>query len=138
MKIVATAWFETIHPMSYLFVLQSVMWGIMVMMHAVFDFVNILRVGDMFWPEVLTYFWALLVIAGGITLLWFFIRDRSDKKRDRIWTISRVNLAFWTFAMVTWVVLPGSQVIVLIAFVNVLGWVYLCLAPKLSRKSHRV
>jgi hypothetical protein len=133
-----TAWFETVHPLTYLFTAQSVMWAFMVILHAMIEQVNILRVGEMFWPEPLTYIWAVTLLVTGLILLFFYLRDFRERKRDRIWLTLRINLFLWAWALVFWIMVAGSQVLILISIVNIIGFSYIGLACKQNREYHRI
>lgn len=133
-----TKLFETIHPMTYFFTMQSVMWAFMIILHVFFDGMNILRVGDMFWPEPLTYVWATALVISGIILLVFFLRDFEDRRRERIWATARVNMSLWAWAMVFWIAVSGSQVILIISILNFLGFSYIGLACKQTRVGRRI
>lgn len=139
MGIVAGRLFETIHPMTYLFVVQSIAWASLVMIHAWTDAPNILGMAGryMFWPETVTYLWALSVIIVGLILIFFLLRDFYSRPRSRIWLMAKANVVVWVFSGVTWLFL-GFWPLSLISIYNVLGFSYIGLASKLSRFNHRV
>lgn len=139
MGVVAGRLFETIHPMTYLFVIQSIAWAILVMVYAWTDAQNILGMAGryMFWPEPVTYLWAVGVVISGFVLIFFFLRDFYTRPRSRIWLVAKTNVVFWVFSGVVWLFL-GFWPMALISIYNILGFSYIGLASKLSKFNHRV
>lgn len=138
MKMQGKRLFRTIHPMTYFAVIVSMIWGVIVLLHDIFDYVNILNVGQPFWPEPVTYIWAAAIVIAGIALLRFFWLDTSDRDLNNIWIMSKIHIALWTFSLVAWIMLSGSQALIIVSLFNIAAFVYIAMASKFSRRSHRV
>ena len=137
MGVLKTPWFDTIHPMTYLIAAQSAVWGLVVSLNVLFDQFSVLEIEDYFWPEELTYVWSFLVLVAGLTILFFYIRDSLDRKRNRISCTAKINLSLWAFGFAAWVAVYSPGMIV-VALFNMLAFAYVSLAHKFGRSRHRV
>lgn len=124
--------------MTYLFVIQSIVWGLMIMVHVVFEETNFLRVGDLFWPDMVTHVWVVLVVVLGATMFYFLLRDYADRGKRRIWLMAKMNLGLWSFATMVWLIVPGGHILLFISILNVIGFSYIGLASREGSRFHRV
>lgn len=138
MGVLKTDLFDTVHPMTYLYVIKSIVWGVLIIIDAKSQTINLLTENDMLWPVPLTYVWAAALIVVGILTIIFFLRDHCNRDKNRIMVISTVNLMLWVFAGTFWFVHTGSQIMIVISAFNAMGSAYVALASKYSRPSHRV
>lgn len=138
MKLLSTRLFDTVHPMTYMLVLKSMAWGALIIIDAMSRTMNLLTANDMLWPIPLTYVWAAALVLGGVLMILFFLRDHCDREKDRIWYAALVNMSLWVFAGTFWFITVGSQVMIVISAFNILGFMYIGLASRFSRPSHRV
>lgn len=137
MKYAGTRWFKTVHPMTYLFVLQSVSWGMMLIIELMFTFSNVMDVTYMFWPILAAYVWSILAIIAGVLLLWFLYRDCENRARERIWNTAKANLAIWVFATILWFIF-GEWTLLIVSVINILGFLYIGMADRFPGKTLRV
>ena len=137
MGILKTPWFDTIHPMTYLIAIQSAVWGLVVSLHVFLDQFSVLEIEDYFWPEELTYVWSFLVLVAGLTILFFYIRDHLDRKRNRISCAAKINLSLWAFGLTAWIAVYAPAMIVVSIF-NMLAFAYVSLAHKFGSTRRRV
>lgn len=124
--------------MTYLFTVQGIVWGLMILVHVIFEELNFLRVGDLFWPDIVTYIWAILIVVMGNVMLFFLLRDFHDRSKVRIWISAKANLSLWVFAMLVWIAHPGGHIMVIVSIMNVIGCAYIGLASRNRSKIHRV
>ena len=136
MRYAGTELFRTVHPMTYIFVIQCIAWGI-VLLYELFMAGDVMNVASLFWPVLMAYVWSTSVVIGGLTLLWFLYRDRDDKGRERIWTMAKVNFSVWIFAAMSWLYL-GEIVIVVFALINMLGYLYIGMADRFPSDKRRL
>lgn len=138
MKLLRSELFETVHPMTYLLVIKSMAWGALIILDAMSRRINLLTVDDMLWPIPLTYVWAALLVLLGALMIFFFLRDHCARDKNRIWNTAKINVSLWVFAGTFWFITVGSQVMIVISLFNIIGFVYIGLASKVSRPEHRV
>lgn len=139
MGLLKTKMFQTIHPMTYFFVIQSIVWAILAVAHGITKNMNILGIaGQMiFWPEAVTYLWAFLIVATALLMLFFFLRDYDHRPRSRIMLMAKIIVTIWVFAAIVWINL-GFWPMVIVSLYNILGFAYIGLAAKTSKFNHRV
>lgn len=138
MGLLRTDLFDTVHPMTYLVVIKSMLWGALIIVDALSTTVNLLTHDDMLWPIPLTYIWAAALILTGAFMLFFFLRDHCARDKNRIWNTARVCVSLWLFAGTFWFISLGSQIMIVISVFNILAFMYIGLASKISRSHHRV
>lgn len=136
MRYAGTELFKTVHPMTYLFVMQSVTWGA-ILLYELFVAGSVINVSALFWPILMAYLWSGVVVLSGIVLLWFLYRDRNDKGRERIWTMAKVNLSTWVFAAMAWVFLKETVVVVL-TVIQIVGFLYIGMADRFPSDRRRL
>lgn len=136
MKWAGTELFRTVHPMTYLFIIYSVTWGLVLLyeLHAVDSVMN---VSMMFWPVFMAYLWSGAVALLGLVMLWFLYRDRDDKARKRIWVMAKANLSAWVFAGAAWMFLK-EFVIFTFALIHIVGFMYIGIADRLPSSRRRL
>ena len=136
-KLMGTDLFDTIHPMTYFFVIQNVIWGLLVIISLLVagdkGFVNSISM----WPIPTAYVWSVAVILAALVQVWFLLRDHLDRSRKRIWTMAKVNLAIWSFSPILWIAIGAYSMLVVSVF-GIVGFSYIGLANRLGRLSHRV
>lgn len=138
MRVLQTELFETVHPMTYMFVLKSIAWGLLVIVDALSETVNVLTHNDLLWPVPLTYVWAVALVLGGCLMIFFFMRDHCDRDKRRIWYTASGNVSLWVFAGTFWFVTVGSQIMIVVSVFNILAFTYIGLASRFSKPFHRV
>lgn len=137
-KILATPLFETVHPMTYLFTLQSALWGALIVAHILFPAIDLLDIGQLFWPAEVSYIWSASIFLAGVAMLLFYARDKGDKRKKRkIWYGSKINVALWVFAAGVWIVI-GAEGMLVVSIWNLVGFVYIALASRFTRRTHRI
>lgn len=137
MPLTKTPLFTTIHPSTYLWAAQSVFLGLLVFSHVAIGPLNLLEVTDLFWPNEITVIWSMTLVASGLALIYFFLRDEAEGERYGITITAKVNLSVWVFASTVWIA-AGASGYFIISIFNILFMSYLIYASTFSRKSKRV
>lgn len=136
MALLKTKLFETIHPMTYLWAMQVIAWGVLILIH-VSTHVDLLDVGELFWPESLTILWAVSLIVSGLSMLYLFIRDERGKKRTGLIIAAKVNLSIWAFAAVVWFSM-SAEAFIMVSLFNIASSAYLAIAASISPRRARI
>lgn len=136
MKWAGTELFRTVHPMTYLFIIYSITWGI-VLLYELQAVDSVMNVSMMFWPIAMAYLWSAVVVLLGLVMLWFLYRDRDDKARNRIWIMAKANLSAWVFAASAWLFLR-EFVIIVFALISIVGFMYIGIADRLPSDRRRL
>lgn len=136
-RFLKTKLFETVHPLTYLLALQSIAWGIIIIIHLLFPVVDLLDVGSLFYPNFVSYVWSSAMVVVGIIATIFLLRDYYERGKKRIWYAAVANLSLWMFAATVWVNI-GAEAMLFISIYNIIGFFYLALASRFSRLSHRI
>lgn len=137
MKLAGTRLFETVHPMTYFFVAQNILWGLLVIVSLVVAGNQGFTDSISIWPVPAAYVWSAAVIVGALVQVWFLYRDRMDRSRVRIWTMAKINLAVWSFSPILWLII-GAYSMLVVSLIGIAGYSYIGLANRLGRLSHRI